>query len=61
MKIIIGLLVVLVLVLGAGLFMMIKGGEANKKYGNKLMMMRVMVQALIVLLLGMMFMSSGRG
>ena len=56
-----GLLVVLVGVLGTGLVLMIKGGEANKKYGNNLMMARVMVQAVIILLLAMLFMASDKG
>ena len=55
------LLIVLVAVLGVGLFSLLKGGEFNKKHGNQLMMMRVGVQAVIVLLLGVMFMLSGRG
>lgn len=35
---------VLVLVIGIGL--MARGGEANRKYGNKMMVMRVVFQAL---------------
>ena len=32
-----------------GLFVMVKGGEANKKYGNKLMQARVWLQGLAIL------------
>ncbi len=37
-----------VLVLVAGIFLMGKGGEANKKYANKLMVARISFQALAV-------------
>jgi hypothetical protein len=33
-------------VLFAGLFVMARGGETNRKYGNKLMRWRIMAQAL---------------
>jgi hypothetical protein len=40
---------VLVLVsLGVGIFSMAKGGEFNKKYGNKLMRLRVSLQGLAI-------------
>ncbi len=42
-------LVAVVLVLLAGIFTMAKGGEFNKKYGNRLMRVRVALQALAVL------------
>ena len=45
----------LVAVLVAGVLLMARGGDANRKYGNKLMVARVAIQALIVLLLGAMF------
>ena len=40
-------------ILFAGIFMMAKGGSANKKYSNKLMQLRVLLQfiAIIVLVL----------
>ena len=38
-------------VLIAGVVLMGRGGELNKKYGNKLMMARVSLQWLIVVLL----------
>ncbi len=34
------------LVLVAGILLMARGGEANRKYGNKLMVLRVVLQAL---------------
>jgi hypothetical protein len=47
-----GLAVLSVLgVLGLGLFSMVRGGEFNKKYGNKLMQARVILQALALIML----------
>ncbi|NDF12969.1 MAG: twin transmembrane helix small protein [Proteobacteria bacterium] len=43
-------------VLIAGIILMAKGGKANKKYSNRLMMARVLLQGCAVLLLGLMFM-----
>lgn len=43
-------------VLIAGVVLMGRGGELNKKYGNKLMIARVSLQWLIVLLLLLIFM-----
>lgn len=40
-----------VAVLLLGILSMLKGGELNKKYGNKLMMARVALQAFAVFLL----------
>lgn len=37
-------------VLFAGLFVMARGGEANRKYGNKLMRWRIMAQAVALVL-----------
>lgn len=34
--------------LAMGLFAMVKGGEFNKKYGNKLMKMRVTIQGIAI-------------
>lgn len=42
-----------------GIVSMIKGGEFNKKYGNKLMQARVVLQGLALLMLGMAFITSG--
>ncbi len=44
-------LVAVVLVLLAGVYTMARGGEFNKKYGNRLMRVRVALQALAVLVL----------
>jgi len=43
------------LVLVAGVVLMMKGGELNKKYGNKLMVARVTLQGLTILLIGALF------
>jgi len=40
-----------VLVVTVGLIGMARGGEFNKKYGNKLMRLRLVMQAVAVLLL----------
>ena len=45
-------------VLIAGIVLMGKGGEANKRYGNKLMMARVSLQAAAILLLVMLYAGS---
>jgi len=36
--------------LGLGLFVMVKGGDTNKKYGNKLMQLRVTLQGVAIVL-----------
>ena len=41
-----------------GVVSMAKGGEFNRKYGNKLMKARVMLQGLAVLLLAIAFFSA---
>lgn len=43
-------LISVIAVLILGVLSMLKGGELNKKYGNKLMMARVALQALAVIL-----------
>lgn len=45
-------------VLVVGLIAMIKGGEFNKKYGNKLMQYRVYLQGLALALLALAYFSS---
>ncbi len=45
-------------VLVLGIFCMAKGGEFNKKYGNKLMQARVMLQGSAILLLAIAYFSS---
>ncbi len=47
-------------VLVAGLVAMMRGGEFNRKYGNKLMRVRVAMQALAIALLLVLFLI-GRG
>lgn len=44
-------------VMVVGIFSMIKGGEFNKKYGNKLMRARVMLQGLALILFALAFMA----
>ena len=44
-----------VLVLFAGLFSMVRGGEFNRKYGNRLMRMRVLFQAIAIAILALVF------
>ena len=38
-------------VLGMGVFTMLKGGEFNRKYGNKLMRLRVVLQFTAIMLI----------
>ena len=45
-------------VLGMGIFSMTKGGEFNKKYGNKLMQARVVMQGVALALLALAYYSS---
>lgn len=51
-------LVSVVAVLSLGILSMLKGGELNKKYGNKLMIARVVFQALAIILLMSLWISS---
>ena len=55
----IGALVAVVLVLLAGIFAMARGGEFNKKYGNRLMRARVILQAFAVLVFAVAWLASG--
>lgn len=48
------------IVLIGGILLMMIGGDLNKKYGNKLMMFRVVAQASALLLVGMLFMAAGK-
>jgi hypothetical protein len=50
MLIVIALIAVLV-VLAIGIIGMLRGGEFNRVYGNKLMRLRVAIQALAILLI----------
>ncbi len=56
--ILIGSLAVLA-VLGVGVISMLRGGEFNRKYGNKLMQLRVLLQFAVVMLLLFLLMSRG--
>lgn len=56
--VIIILMLAVVVVLAAGFVLMFKGGDLNRKYGNKLMIARVCLQALVIALLLLMFMMS---
>lgn len=51
-------LLAVVAVMGLGVFAMAKGGEFNKKYGNKLMRLRVMLQGVALALLAVAYFSS---
>lgn len=44
--------------LALGLFAMAKGGEINKKYGNKLMQARIILQAIAIALFVIAFLGS---
>ena len=44
-------LVAVLIVLAIGIIGMIRGGEFNRMYGNKLMRLRVIIQALAILLI----------
>ena len=44
--ILLGLMAATAIVLVIGIVLMAKGGEANRKYGNKMMVMRVSLQGL---------------
>lgn len=57
--IILALLAVLV-ALALGLFSMVRGGEFNKRYGNRLMRLRVLLQFGALVLIGVAFLL-GRG
>ncbi len=47
-------------ILAVGMVSMIKGGEFNAKYGNKLMRARVMMQGVALLFFALALMSSGK-
>jgi len=54
---VLALMVATAVVLGIGIFNMARGGEANQKYGNKMMVWRVGLQAATILVLGLLFAS----
>lgn len=47
-------------ILGMGLFSMVKGGEFNRKYGNKLMRARVVMQGIAIALFALAFLAAGK-
>ena len=49
------LLLATAFVLVSGIVLMGVGGKANEKYGNKLMVARVWLQAIVIVLLALMF------
>lgn len=51
-------LLAIVASLALGLFVMVKGGEVNKKYGNKLMQARIILQAVAIALFVIAFLGS---
>lgn len=52
------LMLATVAVLVVGIVLMARGGEANAKYSNKLMSLRVVLQGATLLLLALLFMSA---
>lgn len=50
-----------VVVLVAGITLMARGGEANRKYGNKLMMARVVLQGLALAIVAVLLMMKNKG
>jgi hypothetical protein len=50
-----------VLVLFAGLFSMARGGEFDRKYGNRLMRLRVLFQAIAIAILAIVLFVAKRG
>ncbi len=52
------IMIIVFIVMVSGLVVMSIGGKTNLKYSNKLMVARVGMQALVVFLLGLMFMLS---
>ena len=55
------LMVAVAIALVVGLAVMIRGGATNEKYGNKLMMWRVGLQAAALAVLGVLFLISKGG
>ena len=51
-------MVLVLTVLGIGIISMIKGGKFNKKYGNKLMRARIILQGIALGLIALAFFAS---
>lgn len=52
-----GLMLATVLVLLMGIMLMARGGEPNRKYGNKMMVARVAFQGLAILMLAILLLA----
>jgi len=52
-------MVLVLLVLFTGIISMLKGGDFNRRWGNRLMRMRILFQFLAVLMLGLAFLLDG--
>lgn len=50
-------MVLVAVVMTAGIVLMARGGEQNKKYSNRLMQWRVILQGLALILVGVLFAS----
>ena len=50
-------MVAVLIVMTAGIVVMARGGEVNKKHANRLMQMRVLLQGVALLLVGLLFMN----
>ncbi len=48
-------MVMVAIVMTAGIVLMARGGEANKKYSNRLMQWRVILQGVALVLVGVLF------
>jgi len=48
-------------VLFTGIFVMSKGGETNRRYGNTLMRLRVLCQGIALALFALMLLTGGNG
>lgn len=55
--IVMGLMLATLLVMVGGIFMMARGGEANAKYGNRLMTLRVTLQAATIIAFAILMLS----
>lgn len=57
----IGLMLATVIVLVIGIALMARGGEANRKYGNKMMVARVTLQGLALALVAVLLLMKQKG
>jgi len=57
----IGLMLATVVVLIIGITLMARGGEANNKYGNKMMVARVTLQGLALALVALLLLMKHKG